>query len=80
MMHTTYQKELSEQLYVSDKSTSKDNLILKEIIQKMPDVQMLVQPKKGVSLIEEKKHFEIYYPVIKSISQTSPEDRLIVCC
>ncbi|MGG2895621.1 HTH domain-containing protein [Enterococcus lactis] len=48
--HTTY-KELSEQLYVSTKTISKDILILKEIIQKMPDVQMLVQPKKGVSLI-----------------------------
>ncbi|MCZ4369820.1 HTH domain-containing protein [Enterococcus lactis] len=67
--HTTY-KELSEQLYVSTKTISKDILILKEIIQKMPDVQMLVQPKKGVSLIGKKKHFEIYYPVIKSISQT----------
>ncbi|MDQ8350246.1 HTH domain-containing protein [Enterococcus faecium] len=43
--HTTY-KELSEQLYVSTKTISKDILILKEIIQKMPDVQMLVQPKK----------------------------------
>lgn len=73
--HTTY-KELSEQLYVSTKIISKDILILKEIIQKMPDVQMLVQPKKGVSLIGKKETLRNLLSSYKINIADSPEDRL----
>ncbi|HAR1021707.1 TPA: HTH domain-containing protein, partial [Enterococcus faecium] len=73
--HTTY-KELSEQLYVSTKTISKDILILKEIIQKMPDVQMLVQPKKGVSLIGKKETLRNLLSSHKINIADSPEDRL----
>ncbi|HAW87899.1 MAG TPA: transcriptional antiterminator, partial [Enterococcus sp.] len=73
--HTTY-KELSEQLYVSTKTISKDILILKEIIQKMPDVQMLVQPKKGVSLIGKKETLRNLLSSYKINIADSPEDRL----
>lgn len=47
--HTTY-KELSEQLYVSTKTISKDILILKEIIQKCQMYKCWFN-LKGVSLI-----------------------------
>ena len=73
--HTTY-KELSEQLYVSTKTISKDILILKEIIQKMPDVQILVQPKKGVSLIGKKETLRNLLSSYKINIADSPEDRL----
>ncbi|MCS5464766.1 HTH domain-containing protein [Enterococcus lactis] len=51
--HTTY-KELSEQLYVSTKTISKDILILKEIIQKCQMYKCWSNLKKAFRLLEKR--------------------------
>ncbi|OAQ55635.1 BglG family transcription antiterminator [Enterococcus thailandicus] len=73
--HTTYQ-ELAEQLQVSTKTISKAIANLKTVVEKEINLQIVVQPKKGVSLVGDKEDLRKLLPDFEITKVDTSEDRI----